>query len=129
MDNKKVLIVEDDRSLCSLLENILKPTYDVTAMHNSIEAWRWLSDGNYPALILSDFKMPRIDGLELAENIMTSGLFREIPIFIISGRNEPSLKERCEKLGVTAFFTKPFSPVQLVMAIKEVLIIKNYVDA
>lgn len=122
---RKVLIVEDDRSLCSLLENILKPSYDVTAMHSSVEVWRWLTDGNYPALIISDFKMSRIDGLELAENIKTSGLFREIPIFIISGQKEPNLKERCEKLGVNAFFTKPFSPVELVSAIKEILNIEK----
>lgn len=129
MKKKKVLIVEDDQSLCSLLENILKPIYDVTARRNSIEAWRWLTDGNYPALILSDFKMPRIDGLELVENLKSSGVFREIPIFIITGQNEPNLKVRCEKLGVNAFFTKPFSPVHLVSAIKEILTLENHVDA
>lgn len=129
MKKKKVLIVEDDWSLRSLLENILKPTYDVKAVHNSVEAWSWLTKGNHPALILSDFKMPRIDGLELAENLKSSGLFREIPIFIISGKNEPHLRERCEKLGVDAFFTKPFSPVLLVAAIQEILTKENHVDA
>lgn len=129
MKKKKVLIIEDDWSLCSLLENILKPTYDVTAVQNCVEAWSWLMNGNCPALIISDFKLPRINGLELAENLKSSGIFRGIPIFIISGKNEPNLKERCEKQGVNAFFKKPFSPVILVSAIKEILTTENHVDA
>ncbi len=121
MRKNKVLIVEDDISLCTLLENMLKSTYDVTALHNSMEAWQWLSAGNYPQLIITDFKMPLVDGLELVENIKSSGIFKDIPIFIISGKNDPGLREKCDQYGVKAFITKPFSPTDLIKSMKETL--------
>lgn len=121
MSKKKILIVEDDSSLCILLEKLFEVSYDVTALNSSIDAWQWLSDGNYPQLIITDFKMPMIDGLELIENIRTSGIFKEIPIFILSGNDDPRLKEKCEKWGVRAFFTKPFSPENLIQTTDETL--------
>lgn len=116
---KKVLIVEDDVALCSLVAGILEKDYDVTECNNSIDAWQWLSDGNSPNLVITDFKMPLIDGLEFVENIKTSGLYRDVPVVILSGNNDANLKERCEELGIKAFLVKPFSPKLLLETTEE----------
>ena len=60
---KKVLVIEDDAPLCWLLEKILSKKYEVVVMNNGLEAWCWLTEGNHPDLIISDIKMPSLDGL------------------------------------------------------------------
>lgn len=118
---KQILIVEDDASLCWLLKMILGETYEVEALNNPIDAWCWLTEGNTPHLIITDIMLPVIDGIELVEDIRTSGLFRSVPIIILSGYNDPELKRKCDAWGVNAFLTKPFRPQLLLETAKEAL--------
>ncbi len=105
---KKVLVIEDDAPLCWLLERILRGKYEVIVMNNGLEAWSWLSDGNNCDLIISDVQMPSLDGIELLENLRSSGLFKSIPVIMLSGF-EDSRKE-CLELGAFAYLVKPFEP-------------------
>lgn len=107
---KKILIVEDDAPLCWLLEKILRGRYEVTVMSNGMEAWLWLSDGNRCDLIISDIKMPSLDGIELLENLTHSGLFKDIPVIILSGYEDEGMKKRCLELGAFNYLVKPFEP-------------------
>lgn len=120
-NKKQVLIIEDDASLCWLLKMILGETYEVEALNNPIDAWCWLTEGNTPHLIITDIMLPVIDGIELVEDIRTSGLFRSVPIIILSGYNDPDLRRKCDAWGVTAFLTKPFRPQLLLQTAKEAL--------
>ncbi len=108
---KKVLIIEDDEPLCWLLEKILRGKYEVVVMNDGMEAWSWLTDGNTCNLIISDLKMPSIDGLELLDNLANSGLFRNIPVIIVSGCDH--MQKRCIDLGAFTYLEKPFEPRQL----------------
>ncbi len=110
---KQILVVEDDRSLCSLIEKILEPSFRVKAMGNPVDAWGWLSNGNHPHVIVTDLKMPHVDGLDLVESLKTSGIYRETPIIVVSGSSDPKLFEMCTKWGINAFLPKPFNPEQL----------------
>ena len=85
---KKVLVIEDDEPLCWLLEKILRGKYEVFVMNDGMEAWSWLTDGNSCDLIISDIKMPSLDGMELLENLSNSGLFKNIPVIILSGYDD-----------------------------------------
>src|SRR5687767_15181607 len=104
----KVLVIEDDAPLCWLLEKILRGKYEVIVMNNGLEAWSWLSDGNTCDLIISDVKMPSLSGIELLENLSNSGLFKNIPVIMLSGF-EDSMKQ-CLELGAFAYLVKPFEP-------------------
>ena len=104
----KVLVIEDDAPLCWLLERILRGKYEVIIMNNGLEAWSWLSDGNSCDLIISDVKMPSLDGIELLENLSNRGLFRNIPVIMLSGFEDS--KEHCLELGAFAYLVKPFEP-------------------
>jgi two-component system, chemotaxis family, chemotaxis protein CheY len=110
---RTVLVIEDDVSLCWLLEKIIGRDYKVKALKNGFEAWYWLMEGNQADLIISDIKMPGMDGLELLENIRLSGLFNSIPFIILSGNDDPASEAQAKKLGVSAYVTKPFEPVRL----------------
>lgn len=104
----KVLVIEDDAPLCWLLERILRGKYEVIVMNNGLEAWSWLSDGNSCDLIISDVKMPSLDGVELLENLSHSGLFRNIPVIMLSGLEDS--RKQCLELGAFAYLVKPFEP-------------------
>ena len=104
----KVLVIEDDAPLCWLLEKILRGKYEVIVMNNGLEAWSWLSDGNSCDLIISDVKMPSLDGIELLENLSNSGLFKNIPVIMLSGLEDS--RKQCLELGAFAYLVKPFEP-------------------
>jgi two-component system chemotaxis response regulator CheY len=118
---KKVLVIEDDVPLCWLLEKILKNNYEVVIMNDSMEAWSWLSDGNLPNLIVSDLKMPSLDGIELLENLSNSGLFKNIPVIILSGYEDASKRKQCLDLGAFTYLVKPFEPQSLVAEVDRAL--------
>lgn len=104
----RILVIEDDAPLCWLLERILRGKYEVIIMNNGLEAWSWLSDGNSCDLIISDVKMPSLDGIELLENLSNSGLFRNIPVIMLSGFEDSM--DQCLALGAFAYLVKPFEP-------------------
>jgi two-component system chemotaxis response regulator CheY len=118
---KNILIIEDDSSLCMLLDHILRKTYKVNTVTNGMDAICALTDGNYPDVIISDMMMPSMDGLELLENLKFNGLFRDIPVVILSGMQDPFRKRRCEELGVHAFVSKPFKPKSLIDIIENAI--------
>jgi len=118
---KKVLVIEDDIPLCWLLEKILQGKYQVTIMNDGMEAWSWLSDGNLPDLIISDIQLPSIDGIELLENISNSGLFKNIPVIILSGYEDGSKRKQCLDLGAFTYLVKPFEPQALVSDVNRAL--------
>ena len=118
---KKVLVIEDDVPLCWLLERILKNNYEVVIMNDGMEAWSWLTDGHIPDLIISDLKMPSLDGLELLENLSTSGLFKNIPVIILSGYEDANKRKQCLDLGAFTYLVKPFEPQSLVTEVKRAL--------
>ena len=110
---KKVLVIEDDVPLCWLLEKILQKKYQVVIMNDGMEAWSWLTDGNAPDLIISDIKMPSLDGIELLENLSNSGLFKNIPVIILSGYEDAAKRKQCLDLGAFTYLVKPFEPQSL----------------
>lgn len=117
---KKVLVIEDDEPLCWLLEKILGQTYEVFIMHDGMEALSWLSSGNTPDLIISDIRMPSLDGVQLLENLKQSGLYKDIPVIVLSSFEDPRKRKECMDLGATDYFIKPFEPQHLVSRVKEI---------
>jgi two-component system, chemotaxis family, chemotaxis protein CheY len=111
---KKILVIEDDTPLCWLLEKILENKYKVKIMNNGMDAWSWLTDGNIPDLIISDVRMPSLDGVELLENLTNSGLFKNIPVIILSGNEDYNQRKLCLDLGAFTYLVKPFEPQSLV---------------
>ena len=110
---KRVLIVEDDLSLGWLLKKILDNKYEVVIKNSGEEALLWLSVQPFPDLIISDIKMPGMNGVALLEYLSNSALYRNIPVIIISGFDDPCMRKRCLDLGALTYLVKPFEPQKL----------------
>lgn len=107
-----VLVVEDNIHLRRLLYNILKSSYHVRTAANGLEALAAIKE-KMPDLVLTDILMPYLDGLELIRNMKKSGLYKHIPVFVISGCNLSEVTEMLEGEGVSEIFQKPFNPESL----------------
>src|SRR5713226_2744064 len=118
---KKILIVDDDLCILKLLNFILSKDYDITVRNNGMDAFSWLEDGNIPELIISDLQMPYFDGHSFIKNVKISGLFRDIPVILLSAAHD--LDEQVSKMPfqIDAYMPKPFSPASLRAAIIQVL--------
>lgn len=115
---KKILIVDDEISICLLLENFLSQDYDVVTINNGIEALEWL-EGNLPDLILSDIQMPEMDGYEFLDNVRKRGFTKHTPFIMLSARSESKERIKCYKLGAQDYLTKPFNPEELEELVKK----------
>ena len=118
---KRILIVDDDLSILKLLNFILSKDYEVVVRNNGMEAFSWLEDGNMPELIISDLEMPYFDGQSFIKNVKISGLFRDIPILMLSAAH--NLDEEVAKMPfqVDGYMPKPFNPTSLKSAINQLL--------
>jgi DNA-binding response OmpR family regulator len=118
---KKLLIVDDDLSILKLLNFILSKEYEIVVKNNGMDAFSWLEDGNIPELIISDLQMPYFDGQSFVKNVKISGLFRDIPVILLSAAHD--LDELVTKMpyNIDAYLPKPFNPTSLKSAIHQVI--------
>jgi two-component system chemotaxis response regulator CheY len=110
---KKILVIEDHNSIRLLLERFLSKRYDVTCKSDGFDGLAWLSYGNIPDLIILDMSMPRLSGIDFLNNIRTSGLFRDIPVLVVSADDDSKVIKKCYELGIKGYISKPFNPINL----------------
>ncbi|MDW7690508.1 response regulator [Flammeovirgaceae bacterium SG7u.111] len=120
MSKKNILLIEDDRALRTLLEFVLSEDFNVISQENAISALAWLEKNTCPDLILTDLMMPEISGMEFTKTIRSSSLYRNIPIIILSGKENSDSRIRLLAIGADDFITKPFNPVEVVLRIKNI---------
>ena len=118
---KRVLIVEDDYFVRTLLNFLLKEQYEVVSVENGHRGLIWMDKGNMPDLILSDIDMPQLDGFTLLQHLRRSGYYRDIPVIMLTGFDDDNIKDRCLSAGAAGCLTKPFNPPDLLEAINSVL--------
>jgi CheY-like chemotaxis protein len=116
---KTILLVDDKIQLLALLKQILKSRYDVVLKYNGLEAIEWIQQGNLPDLILTDIQMPKMDGFQFLQTIKGSGVFSEIPVIILSGRESSQDRIECLRQGASDYISKPFNPEELLVRIEK----------
>jgi two-component system, chemotaxis family, chemotaxis protein CheY len=124
---KKILVIEDDDALSWVISRILSSRYEIKVIKNGLEAMAWLTNGNVPEVIISDLHMPQLNGMELLQFLQHSGIYKEIPVIILSGDESPEIKTRCLELGAVKFILKPFGPEQLINEVEHALKLKSVI--
>jgi DNA-binding response OmpR family regulator len=121
---KKILVIDDEITIRTLLEKFLGNQYEVTAMGNGQEALSWLQGGNMPDLMIVDLEMPSMDGFEVLRQVKSSGFFRSIPVLMLSGVDSSAERVKCLRAGALDFMIKPFNPEELTIKIDILLRIR-----
>jgi len=122
--NRAVLIVEDSENSAATLEIAVMsiPDLSVLMARSGIEALRILGRNEQPiGAIITDLNMPRMDGFEMIRRIREDTRLAATPIIVVSADTDPSTPERIARLGVDAFFAKPYSPAQVRRKLEQVL--------
>jgi len=115
---KKVLVIDDELTMRTLLEFFLGSRYEVAVVGSAIEALSWLGN-NLPDLIISDIQMEGIDGFEFLKTVRKRGYTRNTPIIMLSGKSESKERVKCYQLGAQDYLTKPFNPQELEEVVKK----------
>jgi len=117
----QILVVEDESAVRELLAaTLMGAGYDVLEAASGSEAQQIVGDRD-PALILLDWMLPGMSGLEFAKWLKRDDRWRDIPIIMLTARDEEGYKVQGLDAGVDDYVTKPFSTRELLARIKAVL--------
>jgi len=121
MAEKKVLVVDDEIHIVHVAAIKLRNNgYDVITATNGAEAFE-LVCAEKPDIIVTDFQMPVMTGLELVEKIRQNEETKDIPVILLTARNFAVSQEQQEDLQISGCLSKPFSPKELLENIEDIL--------
>ncbi|MAX32285.1 two component transcriptional regulator, winged helix family [Onishia taeanensis] len=121
MSTKTVLIVDDEASIREMIAIALEMAdYQVLEADNAQTAHAMVVD-HQPDLLVLDWMMPGISGIELARRLKRDETTAELPIILLTAKGEEDNKIQGLEAGADDYITKPFSPRELVARLKAVL--------
>ena len=116
-----ILIVEDDAAVREMLQMALRRGgLDVHAAEDAAQAREFLR-AQLPDLILLDWMLPGISGVEFARTLKRDSQYRDLPIIMLTARGEEEDRVRGLEVGADDYVVKPFSPRELMARIRAVL--------
>ena len=119
-NNKKVLIVEDEKDIRNLLVfNLQKHNYEVDSTHDGEKALPLIRENKYD-LILLDIMLPGINGFDLTRILKNDNSVSRIPIIMLTAKGEDEDIVRGLTIGADDYITKPFSIKVLIARIENV---------
>lgn len=116
-----ILIADDDESLVEVLSKRLRIAgYETLATYEGIRTIE-RAHKDEPDLIILDWKMPTGSGDAVLEYLFAEKITRKIPVIILTGMDDPDIKEKAIALGARAFIKKPYEPKHLLQVIEDIL--------
>ncbi|HLT92730.1 MAG TPA: phosphate regulon transcriptional regulator PhoB [Woeseiaceae bacterium] len=121
MTDRSVLVVEDEDAIRDMIVfNLRRAGFDTREAADSGAARRAIAD-RVPDLVLLDWMLPDVSGLELARALKRDAQTRDIPIIMLTARTDEDDKVRGLDSGADDYITKPFSSRELIARINAVL--------
>jgi two-component system, chemotaxis family, chemotaxis protein CheY len=116
-----ILIVDDSPTIRRMVRASLAPlATDVIEAASGLEAIEQLAIGPIRFMVL-DLNMPDMHGLEVLGFIRASEKFQQLPVIILTTRDDLASRTAAMEAGATAYLTKPFTPQALLTAVRGVL--------
>jgi DNA-binding NtrC family response regulator len=117
---ERILVVDDELDMLMLLRMIIEDNsdYAVETTNNPSEGLRMLTEKDYD-LVISDLKMPGMDGMELFDELQE--IKPGVPVIIITAYGSLETADEAMKKGVSDFITKPFRKDSILFTINRVL--------
>ncbi|GAB4424760.1 MAG: hypothetical protein OHK0039_42140 [Bacteroidia bacterium] len=114
---EQIMILDDSDIMRRFLMQLLSKDMHIIEVADGVEALRIMRSGTLPDLILTDINMPHLDGIQLLEHMQASELLRNIPVIVLSGKDDSKHRIRSFQLGAVDYVVKPFNPVELKLRI------------
>ena len=119
--SKRLLVVDDEPNLLRAVQAYLQSEkYEVATARSGNEALVRIATQR-PDLIITDIRMPRMDGYALARQLRESAHTALIPIIFLTAKGETADRIKAFRSGVDAYITKPFEPAELLAVIESII--------
>ena len=118
---KRLMVVDDDPGLLLAVSETLRAEgYEVATARRGADALVRVAEA-LPDLIISDIRMPGMDGYQLVRNLRSNARTRLVPIIFLTARDETADRIQGFRAGVDAYVTKPFEPEELAAIVTAIL--------
>lgn len=105
MNNKTILLVEDDQDLLDITSEVMKGHFNVIPVLNGTQAWDCLNKEKIDCMV-TDLALPDIDGVELLIKLRDANF--HTPVIVVTGKSSLFYAEKCADLGVSGYINKPY---------------------
>jgi DNA-binding response OmpR family regulator len=117
----KVIVIDDEPFILMMIEDKLKKAkIDVMTLRESRNAFEVIKKDK-PELIILDWMMPELSGIDLCKMIKADPELKDIPIFMLTAKGQDSDEQQGIQCGVSRYITKPFSPRSLLEMVQEII--------
>jgi two-component system, OmpR family, phosphate regulon response regulator PhoB len=121
MSQTKILVIEDEESLATLLEyNLEREGFEVLVASDGEEGLLRVEEES-PDIVILDWMLPKVTGIEVCRRLRSRASTKNIPVIMLTARSEEADRIRGLDTGADDYMTKPFSMSELVARIKAVL--------
>jgi CheY-like chemotaxis protein len=121
MDRRTILVADDETHILNVVSLKLRNAgFDVRCARDGQEALE-MAQQLKPDLLITDYHMPHLSGLELCQKLREDPNLQDIPAIMLSARGYNLEECDTERSGIVKMISKPFSPRQLLTAVDEVL--------
>ncbi len=119
--SKRILVVDDERHIVRLVKLNLERAggYDVLTAYDGIEALGKVKTES-PDMVVLDIMMPRMDGYEVLRNLQADPSCQNIPVIMLTGKDQDADFFKAWASGLRAYMTKPFDPQELLTFIQRI---------
>ncbi len=118
---KNILIIDDKPTIAKIVSVYLSEDFNFIYFDSPIKAISWLHEGNMPDLIITDLRMPEMNGSDLVKYIKNNELFKDISIIVLSSEDSTSERIRLLSSGADDYIVKPFNPLELKIRVNKIL--------
>lgn len=120
-----VLLIDDDLVSLSKTSRFLSSSFSILTAQDGEKAWELLDKEDID-IIVCDWEMPRVTGLELCERIRSDNRLNKIPFLMLTSRKNIDDKEMAYKVYIDDYLVKPFELIELTLRIKSLLKRSSY---
>lgn len=114
-----ILLIEDDLTYSRIIKNFLSNNgFEVKSFHKIADAQATMKSG-WPHLVITDFRLPDGNGLEVLETI--NSLTQSIPVILITSYSDIRIAVKAMKMGAFEYITKPINPDELLVTVKDAI--------
>lgn len=123
-DKPKVLFVDDNRDLIVFLKDEFNDIYDISVAYNGVEALQLIKHTSFD-LVVTDLMMPEMDGIEFSRQLKSDSSTVDIPLIMLTAKQDMGSIIEGLTLGADDYITKPFNNDILALKIKRLLGLKQ----